>query len=63
MATVAAAASTLLWYLKEFTGENDYARYTEQQRRRSPHAPVLSRREFERTRMDEREKNPQQRCC
>jgi uncharacterized short protein YbdD (DUF466 family) len=63
MASVRAAAGKALWYLKEVTGEHDYARYVEHQRRHHPHTPVLSRREFERRRMDGLDKNPQQRCC
>jgi uncharacterized short protein YbdD (DUF466 family) len=56
-------AVTLLWYLREVTGEHDYARHAEHQRCHHPDAPVLPRREFERRRMDELDKNPQQRCC
>jgi uncharacterized short protein YbdD (DUF466 family) len=63
MATIRAAARALLWYLKEVAGEHDYDRYTEHHRSHHPDAPLLSRREFERKRMDELEKNPQQRCC
>lgn len=63
MARIRAATVKVVWYLREVTGEHDYARYAEQQRRHHPDAPVLSRREFERRRMDELDKNPQQRCC
>jgi uncharacterized short protein YbdD (DUF466 family) len=63
MASIRTAVSTLLWFLKEVTGEHDYDRHVEHQRRHHPDAPVLSRREFERQRMDNLDKNPQQRCC
>jgi uncharacterized short protein YbdD (DUF466 family) len=63
MARMRAAAGQLLWYLREVTGENDYGRYVEHQRRHHPDAPVLSRRAFERRRMDELDRNPGQRCC
>jgi uncharacterized short protein YbdD (DUF466 family) len=62
MTSVRAAASRLLWYLKEVTGEHDYARYAEHQRRHPHDAPMLSRRQFERRRMDQRDTN-HQRCC
>jgi uncharacterized short protein YbdD (DUF466 family) len=57
------AAATLVWYLKELAGEHDYDRYVEHHRWARPDAPALSRREFERRRMDERDRNPGVRCC
>lgn len=63
MSSVRVAASKLLWYLKEFTGENDYARYAQHQRRHHHDAPLLSRRQFERRRMDRLDETPRQRCC
>ena len=56
-------AGRVLWYLREVMGENAYEHYLEHQRRRHPHEPLLSRREFERRRMDERDTHPQARCC
>jgi uncharacterized short protein YbdD (DUF466 family) len=56
-------AGRALWYLREVMGENAYERYLEHQRRRHPHQPVLSRREFERRRMDELDDHPRARCC
>jgi uncharacterized short protein YbdD (DUF466 family) len=56
-------ASSTLWYLREVMGENAYDHYLEHQRRRHPGEPVVSRREFERRRMDERDANPETRCC
>jgi uncharacterized short protein YbdD (DUF466 family) len=44
-------------------GENAYDHYVEHARRQHPDAPVLSRREFERQRMDEQAQKPQNRCC
>jgi uncharacterized short protein YbdD (DUF466 family) len=63
VAKLRSAAGTLLWYLREVTGEHDYARYVEHERRHHPDATVLSRGEFERRRMDELDKRPRQRCC
>lgn len=50
-------------YLREVVGETAYDRYLEHARRVHPDAPVQSRREFERRRMDAREARPQSRCC
>lgn len=61
--TAREAAAKLAWYLKELTGEHDYDRYVEHHRRAHPDASALSRREFERRRMDERDRNPRVRCC
>jgi uncharacterized short protein YbdD (DUF466 family) len=63
MTSLREAAGKALWYLREVTGEHDYDRYVEHQRRDHPDAAVLSRREFERERMDELDKNPRQHCC
>ena len=57
------AAAGTLWYLREVLGENAYERYLAHQRRDHPDEPVLSRREFERRRMDALEIRPGQRCC
>jgi uncharacterized short protein YbdD (DUF466 family) len=57
------ALAKLAWYLKELTGEHDYDRYLERHRHAHPDAAALSRREFERRRMDERDSNPRVRCC
>jgi uncharacterized short protein YbdD (DUF466 family) len=56
-------AGRVLWYVREVMGENAYDHYLEHQRRAHPDEPVLSRREFERRRMDERDAHPQARCC
>jgi uncharacterized short protein YbdD (DUF466 family) len=61
--TVREAVAKLAWYLMELTGEHDYDRYVEHHRRAHPDASALSRREFERRRMDERDQNPRVRCC
>jgi uncharacterized short protein YbdD (DUF466 family) len=61
--TLRAAVGRVVWYLREVAGENDYARYLEHRRREHPGEPVLERREFERRRMDERERTPRSRCC
>jgi len=56
-------AGRVLWYLREVMGENAYEHYLEHRRRSHPDEPVLSRREFERRRMDERDTHPETRCC
>jgi uncharacterized short protein YbdD (DUF466 family) len=58
-----AAAGRALWYLREVVGENAYDHYLEHRRRTHPEAPVLSRAEFERHRMDELDQRPAARCC
>jgi uncharacterized short protein YbdD (DUF466 family) len=62
-AWVGRGAGRLLWYLREVMGENAYEHYLEHRRRRHPGEPPLSRREFERRRMDERDAHPEARCC
>lgn len=57
------AIGGIRWYLRELTGEADYDRYTERHRREHPDAPALSRREFERRRVDRGDTNPGARCC
>lgn len=49
------------WYLKEVTGEARWDEYVDRCARdgRRP----MSRREFERHRADQREHDPQSRCC
>jgi uncharacterized short protein YbdD (DUF466 family) len=51
------------WYVREVSGETAYERYVEHVRREHPEAAVMSRRDFERLRQDERERNPRARCC
>ncbi|WP_206320185.1 YbdD/YjiX family protein [Streptomyces zingiberis] len=50
---------------RELTGEAVYDRYVAYTRARDPHAEVLSRRAFERWRVDRREADPREgfRCC
>ena len=50
-------------YLREVSGETAYDRYVEHRRREHPRDPVMSRREYERWRMDQRDANPSARCC
>jgi len=45
------------------TGEAQYDHYVERHRRLHPEAPVLSRREFERRRIDRMDARPGNRCC
>lgn len=51
------------WYVKEFVGENDYQHYLAHLRRHHPGAEPMSRREFERAKMDRLEADPKSRCC
>ncbi|MGK5529060.1 YbdD/YjiX family protein [Streptomyces sp. URMC 129] len=61
------AAAWLWWYVTELTGENAYDRYVARARRADPAARVLSRREFERRRVDDRYADPRgghhRGCC
>jgi len=51
------------WYLREVSGETAYERHVEHVRREHPDAMVMSRRDFERLRQDQRNDNPRARCC
>lgn len=55
----------LRWYVRELTGEAAYDHYVAHARTHDPHAPVMTRRAFERSRTDAREGDPRQgfRCC
>lgn len=57
------AVSGVRWYLREVSGESGYDRYVAHMRRDHPGQPVMSRREYERSRQDAREANPRARCC
>ena len=56
-------ARGLARYLREVSGETAYDRYVDHRRREHPGDPVMSRREYERWRMDQRDANPSARCC
>ena len=53
----------ITWYLREVSGETQYEKYCAHVRRDHPDAPVMSRRDFERWRQDDRNDNPRARCC
>jgi uncharacterized short protein YbdD (DUF466 family) len=55
--------SGVRWYLREVSGESGYDRYVAHMRRDHPTQPVMTRREFERWRQDDREARPRARCC
>jgi uncharacterized short protein YbdD (DUF466 family) len=57
------AVGGIRWYLRELTGEAEYDRYSDRHRRTHPLVPAMSRREFERQRIDRREQHPGDRCC
>ena len=61
--TVRQVMAGVRWYLREVTGESAYDRYVEHMRRDHPGQPVMSRRDYERRRQDERNENPRARCC
>ena len=61
--TVKEILSGVRWYLREVSGETAYERYVEHVRREHPDAIVMSRRDFERLRQDDRNDNPRARCC
>ena len=45
------------------TSEANGDRHVDHRRREHPRDPVMSRREYERWRMDQRDANPSARCC
>ncbi|MEU0374742.1 YbdD/YjiX family protein [Streptomyces sp. NPDC006283] len=51
--------------MREVSGESVYDQYVARARSHGPGAKVMSRREFERSRMDAREADPREgfRCC
>jgi uncharacterized short protein YbdD (DUF466 family) len=61
--TVKQAVAGVRWYLREVTGESAYDRYVDHMRRDHPAQMVMSRRDFERWKQDQREENPRARCC
>lgn len=61
--SLAGAVRQLRWYLREVSGESAYDKYLEHHRNAHPQALAMTRREFERRRMDEREGRPESRCC
>lgn len=56
-------AGRLRWYLREVSGESAYDHYVARARHGRPGEPVMTRREFERHRADERGHDPGSRCC
>jgi uncharacterized short protein YbdD (DUF466 family) len=61
--TVKHMFSGVRWYLREVSGESGYERYVTHMRREHPGQPVMSRRDYERRRQDQREESPRARCC
>jgi uncharacterized short protein YbdD (DUF466 family) len=61
--TLRELAGGVRWYLREVTGETAYDRYVAHTRREHSDQPVMSRRDFERWRQDDRNHNPRARCC
>ena len=51
------------WFLREVSGEAAYDRYKAHREKHHADEPVMTRREFERWRMDDRDRNPRARCC
>ncbi|MEU4030966.1 YbdD/YjiX family protein [Streptomyces anulatus] len=65
VADVRRMAGRIRWYVRELTGESAYERYVAHARVHDPDTPVMTRRAFERSRMDAREADPREgfRCC
>ncbi|MEU6066298.1 MULTISPECIES: YbdD/YjiX family protein [Streptomyces] len=63
MRTVRKVLDTALRYARELTGEAEYDRYCERHLRHHPHAPLPTRREYERMRTTRREYESPGRCC
>ncbi len=61
--TLRELARGVSWYLREVSGETGYERYVAHVRRAHPDAVVMSRRDYERWRQDDRDANPRARCC
>ena len=55
------AGRGIRWYLKQATGEAKWDEYLE--RCSSEDAEPMSRRDFERHRVEHKENSPQSRCC
>lgn len=60
-AAVLQAGRGIRWYLRQATGEAKWDEYRD--RCRGEDAPPMSRRDFERHRAEQKENNPQSRCC
>jgi uncharacterized short protein YbdD (DUF466 family) len=52
-----------LGVIGQVVGAPDYERYAEHMRSRHPHAPMLTRDEFARDRLQQRYDRPGSRCC
>jgi uncharacterized short protein YbdD (DUF466 family) len=63
MTSLARAWRGVRWYLAELTGENQYDRYLARHAREHPGTSPLSRRAFERRRIDGQDPKPGSRCC
>jgi len=61
--TVRDAVRGVRWYLREVAGETGYEKYVAHLQRAHPGAIVMSRRDYERWRQDDRNDNPRARCC
>lgn len=56
-------ARGILWYLREVSGENRYAKYCEHFAREHPEGQPLSEREFIRAREEYDKLHPNTSCC
>jgi uncharacterized short protein YbdD (DUF466 family) len=61
MSRLRAAARAVRWYVRQATGEAKWDEYVDECRRSG--AEPVTRREFERHRLDHLEHSPQSRCC
>ncbi|MFF5445088.1 YbdD/YjiX family protein [Streptomyces sp. NPDC012888] len=65
MTTLRERLAKVRYYVREFSGEAAYDRYVAHARAHDPDAEVMTRRAFERARVDAREADPREgfRCC
>ncbi|WP_199523854.1 YbdD/YjiX family protein [Micromonospora craterilacus] len=57
------ALGRVIWYVKEVVGENDYERYVNHLRRHHPQTRPVSRKVFERDKIQRLGTGPNTRCC
>ncbi|MEV6814825.1 YbdD/YjiX family protein [Micromonospora sp. NPDC051296] len=62
-AAVGRSCRHVLWYVREVVGENDYERYVNHLRRHHPQTRPVSRKVFERDKIQRLETGPNTRCC
>lgn len=56
-------ARQIRWYVGTLMGDNHYRRYLDYRRRTHPGEPVMTERDYWRTRHDGSDNSPSPRCC